>query len=170
MRRLVNAFYICALMVSAVFAQADRGTITGTVTDPQGPPLSQARGVSAEICETHNVVQSFTSSTGNLPCPNCQSGSGTSPSRRTGFKRFRSLKNTIQVAQTLRVDAVLEARVEHGDDRGQAEAVAIRTETRISLPRFRIRSLSSFRFNGPMASTAIRRCGTRFPSPRFFPG
>jgi hypothetical protein len=46
-----------------------------------------------------------------------------------GFKRFRSLQNTIQVAQTLRVDATLEVGSNTETIAVQAEAVAIRTES-----------------------------------------
>ena len=57
MKRFVNALCVCALVVSAAFAQADRGTITGTVTDPSGAVIAGAR-VTAENSETHNIVQS----------------------------------------------------------------------------------------------------------------
>jgi hypothetical protein len=46
-------------MASAAFAQADRGTITGTVTDPSGAIVAGAR-VSAENAETHNTVATVT--------------------------------------------------------------------------------------------------------------
>ena len=128
MRRFVNTFYLCALVVSAVFAQADRGTITGTVTDPSGAIVACAR-VSAENMETHNVVQSVTSSTGNFTLPQLPVGMWDVTVEAPGFKRFRSLKNTIQVAQTLRVDVVLELGSNTETIAVQAEAVAIRTES-----------------------------------------
>ena len=36
MRYLVEVSFLCALAISGAFAQGDRGTITGTVTDPTG--------------------------------------------------------------------------------------------------------------------------------------
>jgi len=46
-----------------------------------------------------------------------------------GFKRFRSLRNTIQVAQTVRVDPILDLGANTETIAVQAEAVAIRTES-----------------------------------------
>jgi hypothetical protein len=128
MRRLVNSFCLCALVMGAAFAQADRGTITGTVTDPSGAIVAAAR-VSAENTETHNVVESLTSSTGNFTLPQLPVGLWDITVVAPGFKRFRSLKNTIQVAQTVRVDAVLELGSNTETIAVQAEAVAIRTES-----------------------------------------
>src|SRR5512142_139775 len=106
MKRFVNAPCLCALVASAAFAQADRGTITGTVTDPSGAIIVGAR-VSAENGETHNILETVTSSTGNFTLPQLPVGMWDVTVDAPGFKRFRSLKNTIQVAQTVRVDAVL---------------------------------------------------------------
>src|SRR2546430_12792118 len=109
MRYLVNVSCLCALLLSAAFAQADRGTITGTVTDPSGAIVAGAR-VSAENAETHNMVATVTTSTGNFTLPQLPVGMWDVTVEAPGFKRFRSPQNTIQVAQTLRVDATLEVR------------------------------------------------------------
>src|SRR5690348_8376070 len=89
MRRFVNAFCLCALVVSAAFAQADRGTVTGTVTDPSGAVVAGAR-VSAENSETHNVVATLTTSTGNFTLPQLPVGMWDVTVDAPGFKRFRS--------------------------------------------------------------------------------
>src|SRR5947209_3676130 len=102
MTRLINALWICALVLSVAFAQADRGTITGTVTDPSGAIVAGAR-VSVEHTETHNVLETITSSTGNFTLPQLPAGIWDVTVEAPGFKRFRSLHNTIEVAQTLRV-------------------------------------------------------------------
>ena len=54
------------LLVSAasVFAQSDRGTITGTVADPAGAVIANA-GVEARNTETGAVYPVATSTTGN---------------------------------------------------------------------------------------------------------
>jgi hypothetical protein len=128
MTRLVNALWICALVSGAAFAQADRGTITGTVTDPSGAIVAGAR-VSVEHTETHNVLETITSSTGNFTLPQLPVGMWNVTVEAPEFKRFRSLQNTIQVAQTLRVDAILELGANTETIAVQAEAVAIRTES-----------------------------------------
>ena len=48
----------------ALFAQSDRGTITGTVADPAGAVLANAP-IEAKNQETGVVYQAATSSTGN---------------------------------------------------------------------------------------------------------
>src|ERR1041385_5487609 len=128
MRYHVYVSCLCALLVSAAFGQADRGTITGTVTDPSGAVVAGAR-VSAENMDTHNVVQTRTTSTGNFTLPQLPVGMWDVTVEAAGFKRFRSLKNTIEVAQTVRVDVTLELGANTESIAVQAEAVAIRTES-----------------------------------------
>src|SRR5689334_1892801 len=128
MRYLVYASCASALLLSAAFGQADRGTITGAVTDPSGAVVAGAR-VSAENMDTHNIVETVTTSTGNYTLPQLPVGMWDVTVEAPGFKKFRSLKNTIEVAQTVRVDAILEVGANTESISVQAEAVAIRTES-----------------------------------------
>src|SRR5947209_14221863 len=128
MRYLVTVSCFCALAMSVAFGQADRGTITGTVTDPSGAAVAGAR-VAAENMDTHNVVETVTTSTGNFTLAQLPVGMWDVTVEGPGFKRFRSLKNTIQVAQILRVDAILEIGANTESVSVQADSVAIRTES-----------------------------------------
>lgn len=132
MRYCVNvfcyAFCLCVLLLSAALGQADRGTITGTVTDPTGAVVGGAK-VSAENMETHNVIETVTTSTGNFTLAQLPVGMWDVTVEAPGFKRYRSLKNTIEVAQTLRVDATLELGANAESISVETEAVAIRTES-----------------------------------------
>jgi hypothetical protein len=85
--------------------------------------------VTAENADTHNVLQTVTTSTGNFTLPQLPVGMWDLTVEAPGFKRFRSLKNTIEVAQTIRVDATLELGSNTESIAVQAEAVAIRTES-----------------------------------------
>src|SRR5512135_3113059 len=107
MRYLVAVSCLFALLVSGAFGQTDRGTITGTVTDPSGAVVVGAK-VSAQNAATQNVLETVTSATGNFTLPQVPVGAWNITVEAPGFKKFTSLKNTIQVAQTIRVDAVLE--------------------------------------------------------------
>lgn len=127
MRSLVNLLCLFALFVSVAFAQGDRGTITGTVTDPSGAVIAGAKVV-AENAATHNVLETATTSTGNFTLAQAPVGEWDVTVEAPGFKRFTSLKNTVQVAQTLRVDARLEVGASSESVTVQAEAAAIRTE------------------------------------------
>src|SRR5580692_6351309 len=127
MRYLVKVSFLCALAVSGAFAQGDRGTITGTATDPSGAVVAGAR-VIAENSDTHNILETVTTSTGNFTFAQVPVGTWDVAVEAPGFKKFTSLKNTIEVAQTVRVDAKLEVGAASETVSVQADAVAIRTE------------------------------------------
>jgi len=114
-------------MASGAFAQDDRGTITGTVTDPSGAAVVGAK-VSADNSATHNVVETLTTGTGNYTLPQLPVGIWDVTVEAVGFKTFRSLKNSIEVAQTIRVDVRLEVGASTETIAITADAVAIRTE------------------------------------------
>src|ERR1041384_1506853 len=107
MKLLVRASCLCVLVLSGAFGQGDRGTITGTVTDPTGAVIVGAR-VRAENASTHNVVETMTTATGNFTLPQVPVGMWDVVIEAAGFKRYASLKNEIEVAQTIRLDARLE--------------------------------------------------------------
>lgn len=127
MRYLAKVPWVGALVVSAAFAQGDRGTITGTVTDPSGAVVAGAR-VSAENTATHNILQTVTTGTGNFTLPEVPVGAWDVTVEAPGFKKFTSQKNIIEVAQTVRVDGILEVGANTETIAVQANAVAIRTE------------------------------------------
>ncbi len=127
MRYLVKVSCLCALMTSGAFAQGDRGTITGTVTDPSGAVIAGAR-VTAENADTHNLLETVTTNTGNFTLAQVPVGMWDVAVEAPGFKRFTSLKNTIEVAETIRVDVKLEIGASSETVSVQADAVAIRTE------------------------------------------
>src|SRR5262245_36460574 len=128
MRFVVKIACFCALMTSVAFGQGDRGTITGTVTDPSGAVVVGAR-VRAENAATQNVLEALTTATGNFTLPQVPVGTWDVVVDAAGFKKFTSRRNTIEVAQTVRVDAILEVGASSETVSVQADAVAIRTES-----------------------------------------
>jgi len=127
MRYLVNVSSLCAVVLSGPFGQGDRGTITGTVTDQSGAVVAGAK-VSAENAATHNLVETVSIPTGNFTLAQLPVGTWNVAVEAPGFKRFTSVNNTIEVAQTTRVDAKLEVGANSETIAVQADAVAIRTE------------------------------------------
>jgi hypothetical protein len=75
MRYLVKISCFWALVASSALGQGDRGTITGTVTDPSGAVVAGAR-VTAENADTHNIVETVTTGTGNFTLPQVPVGRG----------------------------------------------------------------------------------------------
>ena len=68
MRYLTKLSCCFALLAIPGFGQGDRGIITGTVTDPSGAVVVGAR-VAAENADTHNLVETITTATGNFTLP-----------------------------------------------------------------------------------------------------
>jgi hypothetical protein len=106
MRFLIRAA-IGLLGVAALFAQSDRGTITGTVTDPAGAVVANAQ-IEAREAETGAVYQAGSSNTGNYNLSQLPTGNYTLTVTVPGFKKFVRQNLFLPVAQTLRIDVPLE--------------------------------------------------------------
>ena len=90
-----------------LFAQTDRGTITGTVSDPAGAVVANA-AIEARNSGTGAVYQVASSATGNYTIPNLPTGTYDLSVIVPGFKKFVRAGLIIQAAQTIRVDAAME--------------------------------------------------------------
>jgi hypothetical protein len=97
------------LAAAALWAQTDRSTITGTVTDPAGAVIP---GVSLEAknAETGAVYQTVSTPTGNYTLTQIPTGSYELSATAMGFKKYVRSGITVPVAQTLRIDIALEVR------------------------------------------------------------
>src|SRR5205823_7717998 len=100
--RFVLATFVCV----TVYAQADRGTITGTVADPQGGVVPQAK-VGLRNAQTGSQYETVTTPTGNYSLGQLPAGTYDLSVEYTGFKKFTQQGIVVQVAQTERVDIVL---------------------------------------------------------------
>jgi hypothetical protein len=106
MTRLIIA--VCLFVFAgAALAQSDRGTITGTVSDPAGAVVANA-AVEIKNVETGAVYQAGTSATGNYTLAQLPAGQYELSVTVPGFKKFVRKNVTVNVAETYRVDAVLE--------------------------------------------------------------
>jgi hypothetical protein len=106
MRYSIVSFCLLACALVGL-AQSDRGTITGTVSDPSGAVIASA---SIEIKNTDNgaVYRAGSSATGNYTLAQLPAGQYELSVTVPGFKKFVQQHITVEVAQTYRVDAVLE--------------------------------------------------------------
>src|SRR3984957_19682894 len=104
---LIGVFIGVSLCVfsSALFAQGDRGTITGTITDPGGLVISGAP-IEVRNVETGAMYQVGSSATGNYVV---QVPTGTYQMSVTvsGFKKYVRQNIAVPVEQTLRLDVAL---------------------------------------------------------------
>jgi hypothetical protein len=127
MRSLVGA--LCALsLASALFAQSDRGTITGTVTDTTGAVVANAQ-IQAKQLETGSLFPTTSTATGNYTLTQLPVGPYEVTVTLTGFKKFVRSGITVQVAQVLRIDIPLEVGAASESVTVSAEASLLKTES-----------------------------------------
>src|SRR6185369_2217696 len=91
----------------AIFAQSDRGTITGTVSDPAGAVVAGAP-IELRTVDTGIVHRVASSATGNYTIAQLPAGQYELSVNVAGFKKYVRQSLTVGVAQTFRVDVLLE--------------------------------------------------------------
>jgi len=98
----------CLLLITiATFGQSDRGTITGTVSDPAGAIVAGAK-VEARSVATSTAYEVASTDTGNFTLSQLPAGTYEMTVTVAGFKRFVRQNITVQVAGTVRIDVPLE--------------------------------------------------------------
>jgi hypothetical protein len=123
--RIAGIFLVCTL---AAFAQGDRGTITGTVSDATGAVVPNA-SIQVTNSDTAAVYQIATTSTGNYTLANLPAGTYVLSVDATGFKKLNRPGLVVQVAETVRIDAVLEVGSSTDTVTVSAEAPLLKTES-----------------------------------------
>jgi len=123
--KIAGMFVICATLA---FAQGDRGTITGTVTDPTGAVIPNAN-IQVTNTDTSALYKIGTSNTGNYTLANLPAGTYTLVVDAPGFKRFERPGLIVQVAETVRVDAALEVGASTDTITVSTEAPLLKTES-----------------------------------------
>jgi hypothetical protein len=91
----------------AAFAQSDRGTITGTVSDPAGAVVASAP-IQVRNVETGAIYQAASSATGNFTLPQLPAANYEMSVTVPGFKKYVRQSVVVGVAQTVRIDVSLE--------------------------------------------------------------
>src|SRR2546429_4719966 len=101
--------FAALLLASAVslFAQADRGIITGIIVDQQGAPVPNAT-VQITNLQTQIVTTAVSSSTGNYTTPPLIIGTYDMKTQMPGFKVFTATGVRLDSGQTFRQDIRLE--------------------------------------------------------------
>jgi hypothetical protein len=106
MRLLAGVFCLLLLAVPG-FSQSDRGTITGTVSDPAGAVVASAP-IQARNSQTGVVYDAATSATGNYTIGQLPAGTYDVSVMVPGFKKYIRQGLVVQVATVLRIDMALE--------------------------------------------------------------
>ena len=98
------------LAAAAAMAQSDRGSITGTVTDPAAAVVPAAR-IGARNVDTGAVTEGTTTATGNYTLASLTAGTYDVTVEAAGFKKLVQSGVKVQVAQTERLDFTLQVGV-----------------------------------------------------------
>jgi hypothetical protein len=127
--RMVLIAVSCVLLISGIAsAQSDRGTITGTVSDPAGAVVSGA-SIEAKNSETGSVYQVASTATGNYTLSQLPAGTYQLTVTIPGFKQYVRQGITVLVAQTLRIDIGLEVGAPTETITVNADAPLLKTES-----------------------------------------
>src|SRR4051794_24633713 len=105
--RIVSAKTLILFLAGAAFAQGDRGTLTGTVTDPAQAAVPAAK-LTLKNAETGAAFATITTPTGNYTVASLPIGSYDLTVEAPGFKREIRQGIRIQVAQNTRIDVELQ--------------------------------------------------------------
>src|SRR2546422_128971 len=128
MRALSLLLAVCLVAVPAAFAQTDRGTITGTVSDATGAVIPGAT-IEAKNVGTGAIYTAGSSETGNFTLPQLPAGTYEVSVLLPGFKKFVRPGIAVQVAQVVRIDAALEVGANTESVTVEAAAPLLKTES-----------------------------------------
>jgi len=118
----------CLLIIGVAFGQTDRGTITGTVSDPTGALVANAP-IQVKNTQTGTVYTGASSATGNFTFPQLPPGSYEMTVTVAGFKNFIRQNIVVQVTQTVRIDVPLEVGAATESVTVSAESSLLKTES-----------------------------------------
>ena len=120
---------VCLLLCAgAMFAQSDRGTITGTVADPAGAVVAGA-AIEATNTGTGISYQAATTTTGNYTIAQLPVGTYDVTINVPGFKKYTRRGITVEVAEVKRIDISLELGSANESVTVQADAPLLKTES-----------------------------------------
>ncbi len=120
---------MCLVLIAwSSFAQSDRGTITGTISDPAGAVIPGAE-IEARNMQTDAQYETLSTDTGNYTLAQLPAGEYELSATVPGFKQYVRSGITVLVAQTLRIDVPLEVGTITETVIVHADAPLLRTES-----------------------------------------
>ena len=117
----------CAILACSIYAQSDRGTVTGTILDQSGSVVPNVT-VTITNLETGASFQTVSTATGNYTVGSLPAGTYQIVVAAPGFTRFVQKGVLVQVAQTERIDVKLAVGSASETVTVMAEAPLLKTE------------------------------------------
>src|SRR4051794_22885429 len=121
------AFVACALAAVSMYAQQDRGTISGTITDATGAIVPSAK-VTVTNRDTNTTFTTNTGEAGQFTVPNLSPGTYNLRVEKEGFKASVTNGMPVDAGSNVREDVHLEVGSATQAVEVQAEAVALQTD------------------------------------------
>jgi hypothetical protein len=119
---------LLSLLLTTAFGQSDRGTVTGTVSDPNGALIPNASIIATNLgSQTEYRTQS--TETGNYTLASIPAGTYSLRVESAGFRVYLQTGITVQVAQTVRVDVAMQVGGANDTVSVTADATLLRTES-----------------------------------------
>ncbi|MBL8234228.1 MAG: TonB-dependent receptor [Bryobacterales bacterium] len=143
------------LLAALLSGQGDRGVITGTISDPVGALVPNAE-VSATNPANGVVFKGVTTDTGNFTIPYVPSGTYDIAVEVTGFRRYEQKGVRVQVAQTVRVDVVLQLGSTSESISVTADASLLKTESATQSTTVLREQLNNLPLNFGLGAGAVR--------------
>ena len=112
---------------SLLFAQSERGTISGTVSDSSGAVIPGAK-VTVTNLSTNTSITTATSGAGDYTAPQLPPGQYNVRIDKEGFKPAVTANVTVNTSTNTRVDITLEVGTAQQAIEVQASAVTLQTE------------------------------------------
>jgi carboxypeptidase family protein/TonB-dependent receptor-like protein len=119
---------LCLTLLAVASAQSDRGTITGTINDPNGALIPNAT-VIATSTGSQTEYRSQSTGTGNYTLASIPAGTYSLRIEAAGFRVHVRSGITVQVAQTARIDVTMEVGNASDTVTITADASLLRTES-----------------------------------------
>ena len=147
--------FALVLAVAALFAQSDRGVITGTVADTTGALIPGVRLVLTNA-NTGAQSETVTTGTGNYTLLALPAGSYTLKVAHPGFGNFEQSRIQVQVAVTTRVDVALTVGTAAESINVTAESTQLKTESAEQSTTITGKQISELPLNFGIGAGAIR--------------
>ncbi|MBI4874381.1 MAG: TonB-dependent receptor [Acidobacteria bacterium] len=136
-------------------AQSDRGTLTGTVSDPTGALVPNAE-IAAVNPATGVQMKTAATNTGNFTIASVPAGVYDLSVEAAGFKKFEQKGIRVQVAQSARIDVVLQIGSTSESISVTADAPLLRTENAAQATTISRDQLNQLPVNFAIGAGAVR--------------
>jgi hypothetical protein len=127
MKKLRTLLSWCFAIVCPLFAQSDRGAITGTIGDPSGALIPNVK-ITLLNAATGFKTETVSTATGNYTLSGLPVGKYTLLVESAGFSRHEQTNIEVQVAVTTRVDVVLKVGAATESVQVTAEASLLKSD------------------------------------------